>query len=75
MPEAGAIFNQDTSHFESFDQIHQLFGGNRNQSVDEWLVKRLKHELPDDLFKKVKQVIKEKPVKFQLPRILAGNAA
>lgn len=75
MPEAGAIFNQETSNFESFDQIHRLFVGNRDQSVDGWVVERLKQELPDDLFKKFKQVIKESPVKFPLPRIVEGNAA
>ncbi|XP_047949369.1 linoleate 9S-lipoxygenase 6-like [Salvia hispanica] len=73
MPEARAVFNQETSHFESFDQIHRMFVRNRNQSVDEWMLKRLKHELSDDLFKKLKQVITEKPAKFQLPRIAAGN--
>ncbi|KAG6403514.1 hypothetical protein SASPL_135737 [Salvia splendens] len=73
MPEASAVFNQETSHFESFDQIHRMSLRNRNQSVDEWMLKRLKHELSDELFKKLKQVITEKPAKFQLPRIAAGN--
>lgn len=75
MPEAGEIFNHETSKFESFDQIHRLFVGNREQPVDEWVVERLKQELPDYLFKKFKQVMKESPVKFPLPRIVAGNAA
>lgn len=74
LPEAGAIFNQETSHFENFNQIHELFLSNRSESVDEGLVKRLKQELDDDIFKKVKQVMKEKSVKFQLPRIVAGNS-
>ncbi|KAH6810607.1 hypothetical protein C2S51_024369 [Perilla frutescens var. frutescens] len=73
MPEAGAIFKQETSHFESFDQIHRLFVSNRDRTLDEWMVKRLKQDLPDELFKKVKKVVKERPVEFPLPRIAAGS--
>lgn len=74
MPEAGSTLNKESSHFESFDQIHRLFTSNRCQLVDERSMKLLKKVLPDDLFNKVKQVMEENPVKFPLPQIAAGNA-
>lgn len=73
MPETRSIVNNKSRNFESFDQIHRLFTGDRGLLVDKKLVTLLKHKLPDDLFKKVKLAMDKKPVEFPLPRIATGN--
>ncbi|KAL2488318.1 Linoleate 9S-lipoxygenase 5 [Forsythia ovata] len=73
IPEAKAMFKEGSSHFESFNEIAQLFTSTRDQGEEESVVKNLKQAVPDDLRKKIKQVIKKNPVKFPLPEIIAGN--
>lgn len=73
MPETRLIVNKESRNFESFDQIRRLSSGDTGHSVDEKLVKLLKQKLPDDLFKKVKRVMDEKPVEFPLTRTATGN--
>ncbi|KAL2470744.1 Linoleate 9S-lipoxygenase 1 [Abeliophyllum distichum] len=73
IPEAKAMFKEGSSHFESFNEIAQLFTSTRDQGEEECVVKNLKRAVPDDFLKKIKQVIKKNPVKFPLPEIIAGN--
>ncbi|XP_022874248.1 linoleate 9S-lipoxygenase 6-like [Olea europaea var. sylvestris] len=73
MLEAKAMFKEGSSHFESFNELQQLFTTTRVQGVEERVVKILKPAVPNDLLQKIKQVIKKNPVKSPLPEIIAGN--
>lgn len=73
VPEMRSMMNEESNHFESFDQINKLFMSNRLKLIDEWMVKLLKELLSDDVLRQVKRVMEEKQVKFRLPQIAAAG--
>ncbi|XP_038714172.1 probable linoleate 9S-lipoxygenase 7 isoform X2 [Tripterygium wilfordii] len=72
IPEAKAL-EQNSSSFESFDEILGLFSSNRNQTVEGWMKEKLKKLVPDELFREIVHASEKKPMEFPLPQILAEN--
>ncbi|GAA0170917.1 oxygenase [Lithospermum erythrorhizon] len=62
---------EDFTHVESFDEIFEMYS--THEVPEDWLTEKVKPLVPDELFKKIKQTIKEMPEDFPLPRILAEN--
>lgn len=81
--EADSLFKQDSSSFESFDEIHDMFSSKRSNAVEgkakdklKGKVKeRLKKLVPDVLFKEITYAGKEDLAKFPLPQIIRGNSS
>lgn len=74
IPELKSLFQGDLLNFESLDQIKKDFYYNeRNQVFESMVMEKLKVLLPHDLFKKVSKMIKEKPIKFPVPQVIAGK--
>uniref|UniRef100_A0A3N7G2T8 Lipoxygenase n=1 Tax=Populus trichocarpa TaxID=3694 RepID=A0A3N7G2T8_POPTR len=79
--EADSLFKQDSSSFESFDEIHDMFSSKRSKAVEgkakdklKGKVKeRLKKLVPDVLFKEITYAGKEDLAKFPLPQIIREN--
>ncbi|KAL9347420.1 hypothetical protein Peur_058786 [Populus x canadensis] len=79
--EADSLFKQDSSSFESFDEIYDMFSSKRSNAVEgkakdklKGKVKeRLKKLVPDVLFKEITYADKEDLVKFPLPQIIREN--
>ena len=74
LPEAKLLFQDDSGHFKSFDEIRHLFTANRSQVKKEgWFVKKVKDLVPEELFKMIQHASLKNPVKFPLPQIIAGD--
>lgn len=72
VPEAESLVQQDSSNFESFDEVHNMFSGDRSQIEEEWVTAKLKNILPADLLKEVTDLATKNPLKFPSPQIIAG---
>ncbi|XP_059660015.1 linoleate 9S-lipoxygenase 6-like [Cornus florida] len=73
IPQAKSLFQENSSSFESFSEIRDLFTSKKYQVVEEWVTHKLKKLVPDKLFKEIQQTSKENPMDFPLPQIIAGN--
>ncbi|KAL5562222.1 hypothetical protein UlMin_031969 [Ulmus minor] len=73
--EAKQLFEQESDDYNSFDEVHNMFSGNRSRSqeVEGWIAEKLKNVLPAKLFKEVADVNKKNPQKFPIPQIIAEN--
>lgn len=82
IPEAKSLFKQDSSSFESFDEIHDMFSSKGGQAVEGKVREKskgkvrekLKKLVPNVLFKEINYAGKEDLLKFPLPQIVTGNA-
>ena len=74
--EAKQLFQQESDDYNSFDEVHNMFSGNRSRSqeVEGWITEKLKNVLPAKLFKEVTDVNKKNPQKFPIPQIIAGDS-
>lgn len=73
LPEAKSL-PRDSSSFESFGDIRDLYSNNRRQAMrGTWVTKEVKKFLPAQLFKDVTHVIEEVDIKIPLPQIIRGD--
>ncbi|KAJ6674451.1 LIPOXYGENASE [Salix viminalis] len=81
IPEAKSLFKQDSSSFESFDEIHDMFSSKGGQAVEGKVREKLKGKVreklkklvPNVLFKEINYAGKEDLLKFPLPQIVTEN--
>lgn len=66
------MMQKDSNHFESFDEIHDMFSDNQNQVIGGSLEEKLKAMVPNELFKDITHAIKT-PLKFPVPQMIAGD--
>lgn len=69
-----SMIQPDSNHFESFDEIHDMFSRNKSQVIEGALKEKLKAIVPKEFFKDVTHAIKN-PLKFPVPQIIAGDEA
>ncbi|KAM1483448.1 hypothetical protein ACFX15_034701 [Malus domestica] len=67
-----SVIQPGSNHFESFDEIHDMFSRNKSQVVEGALKEKLKALVPKEFFKEVTHAIKN-PLKFPVPQIIAEN--
>lgn len=72
---AKSFFEQESSSFESFDEMHYIFSGNRSLIVEEWITENLINVLPPKVFKEITYESIGAPFKSPLPQIIAGDLA
>ncbi|XP_068666574.1 linoleate 9S-lipoxygenase 6-like [Aristolochia californica] len=73
IPEAKSLFEESNS-FQSFDEIFEIFEGNRNHVVGGSMIEKLEAVLPKQLFGRIThESRKENPTKFPLPQIIAAS--
>ncbi|KAH7518761.1 hypothetical protein FEM48_Zijuj09G0205400 [Ziziphus jujuba var. spinosa] len=70
---AKSFFEQESSSFESFDEMHYIFSGNRSLIVEEWITENLINVLPPKVFKEITYESIGAPFKSPLPQIIAEN--
>ncbi|KAI5315368.1 hypothetical protein L3X38_044544 [Prunus dulcis] len=70
--EVKFVMQKDSNHFESFDEIHDMFSDNQNQVIGGSLKEKLKAMVPNELFKDITHAIKT-PLKFPVPQMIAEN--
>lgn len=75
IPEAKSLFKDDSSSFESFEEIHKMFSSNRNKPAEAKVTEKLKTLVPNEMVKEITHTSKDDPMKFPLPQIIAGDAA
>ncbi|XP_008791769.1 probable linoleate 9S-lipoxygenase 4 [Phoenix dactylifera] len=74
IPELKSFFQRDLLNFESFAQIKKdLYHGEHNRVIEGFVMQKLKDFLPQDLYHKVSKVIKENPIKFPVPQVIATD--
>ncbi|OVA04601.1 Lipoxygenase [Macleaya cordata] len=73
VPEAKSLLQQNSSHFESFSEIRDVFVKNRNRILEGWMIEKLKTLVPDELLKEIHRACKENSSKFPIPQIIAEN--
>ncbi|KAG4193052.1 hypothetical protein ERO13_A07G196300v2 [Gossypium hirsutum] len=73
LPEAKSL-PRDSSSFESFGDIRDLYSNNRRQAMrGKSVTEKVKKFVPAQLFKDVTHVIEEVDIKFPLPQIIRAN--
>ncbi|XP_010912798.1 probable linoleate 9S-lipoxygenase 5 [Elaeis guineensis] len=74
IPELKSLFQGDLLNFESLDRIKRdLYYDERNRVIEGIVMEKLKVFLPNDLFKEVNKAIKEHPIKFPVPQVIAAD--
>ncbi|XP_042510798.1 linoleate 9S-lipoxygenase A-like [Macadamia integrifolia] len=78
MPEAKALFKNESSSFDSFEEIHDLYDDNNNNNpnkvLEGWVIEKLKKLVPQELLREMNNIgSKHHQVKFPLPQIIAKN--
>ncbi|KAK6259684.1 PLAT/LH2 domain - like 2 [Theobroma cacao] len=72
LPEAKSL-SHDSSSFESFDEIRNLYSDNRSQVMRGTITEKMKKLVPAELIKQVTHASKQDHIKFPLPQIIRDN--
>ncbi|XWS36628.1 hypothetical protein CRYUN_Cryun20dG0101300 [Craigia yunnanensis] len=72
LPEAKSL-SHDSSSFESFDEIRDLYSDNRSQVMKGTVTEKMKKIIPAELFKEITHASKQDDIKFPLPQIIRAN--
>ncbi|XVF81301.1 hypothetical protein PTKIN_Ptkin15bG0144400 [Pterospermum kingtungense] len=70
--EAKSLFH-DSSTFDSFDEIQDLYADNRSKVMKGMVTMSMKKLLPAELAKEINHVSKQDHIKFPLPQIIRGD--
>ncbi|XVE78192.1 hypothetical protein DITRI_Ditri13aG0124200 [Diplodiscus trichospermus] len=72
LPEAKSLTHDSTS-FESFNEIRDLYSDNRSPVMKGTATEKMKKLLPAELFKEISHASKQDHIKFPLPQIIRAN--
>lgn len=74
-PEVKSLLGHDIGNFESFKELTKdLYARPHEPSIVEGVVmEKLKSLLPKDIYKEVIRVMKENPLKFPVPQVIASE--
>lgn len=73
-PELKSLIQGNVINFASFDQIKKdLYQSERSRVLEGIVMEKLKAFLPEDLLKEFKKAIKENPIKFPIPQVIAAD--
>ncbi|KAL5990959.1 hypothetical protein ACLOJK_011865 [Asimina triloba] len=72
IPEAKSLLQHaDPTHFESVEQILDMFSEGGPRALEGWMITKLKKLVPDKVHREIIKISKENPVKFPVPHIIA----
>ncbi|RRT84554.1 hypothetical protein B296_00004079, partial [Ensete ventricosum] len=74
IPEVKSVFEGSIRNFESFGQMRKdLYSSHRRSILEGVVMEKLKALLPEEFIKEVVRVVKENPLKFPIPEVIAGE--
>lgn len=74
IPAAKSFLEKDSSFFQSFDEIKEMYSKKRSQKLDGLLTEKLHKLLPDELVKAITHASKGNHLMFPTPQVLTGDA-
>ncbi|KAJ8465789.1 hypothetical protein OPV22_028341 [Ensete ventricosum] len=74
IPEVKSVFEGSIRNFESFGQMRKdLYSSHRRSILEGVVMEKLKALLPEEFIKEVVRVVKENPLKFPIPEVIAAD--
>ncbi|XP_073006726.1 linoleate 9S-lipoxygenase A-like [Typha latifolia] len=80
IPEVGSLLQGDITNFKSFDQLTKDLYSKKDQqekrqpsAFEGVIMEKLKPLIPEEIYKEVASKIKEHPVKFPVPQVIASD--
>ncbi|THU44469.1 hypothetical protein C4D60_Mb02t07710 [Musa balbisiana] len=74
IPEVKSVFEGSIRNFESFGQMRKdLYSSHRRSILEGVVMEKLKALLPEEFIKEVVRVVKENPLKFPIPEVIATD--
>lgn len=74
IPEVKSVFEGSIRNFESFGQMRKdLYSSHRRSILEGVVMEKLKALLPEEFIKEVVRVVKENPLKFPIPEVIASE--
>ncbi|XP_061376036.1 linoleate 9S-lipoxygenase 6-like [Gastrolobium bilobum] len=72
-PKEESLPQRSSSSFQSFEEILDMFSSNKNQTIEAWIIDKLKKMVPVEHLKEITHAIKENRQKFPIPQIISEN--
>ncbi|XVF32054.1 hypothetical protein REPUB_Repub17cG0048800 [Reevesia pubescens] len=72
LPEAKSL-SHDSSSFESFEEIRDLYSDKKSQVMKGMVTEKMKKLVPAELIKEITHAIEKDHIKFPLPQIIIAN--
>lgn len=74
IPEVKSVFEGSIRNFESFGQMRKdLYSSHRRSILEGVVMEKLKALVPEEFIKEVVRVVKENPLKFPIPEVIASE--
>lgn len=74
IPEVKSVFEGSIRNFESFGQMRKdLYSSHKRSILEGVVMEKLKALVPEEFIKEVVRVVKENPLKFPIPEVIASE--